>query len=78
VESQLTGKTAPKINNWIHSSPITGVKTHLHSQKREDDGIGALQRVAVDPRCVDQVGHLHEVIYGQPGLVSGHFDPDGL
>ena len=32
MESQLTGKTAPKINNWIHSSPITGVKTHLHSQ----------------------------------------------
>src|ERR1019366_1394483 len=34
--------------------------------------------VAVDPRRVDQAVHLHEVIYGQPGLVSGHFDPDGL
>src|ERR1019366_10451948 len=34
--------------------------------------------VAVDPRCVDEVVNLHEVIYGQPGLVSGHFDPDGL
>jgi hypothetical protein len=31
VEPALTDKTPHKINNWIHNSPITGLKTHLQS-----------------------------------------------
>ena len=50
MESQLTGKTAPKINNWIHSSPITGVKTHLHSHIRPVQ----LRRTNLDTGQVDQ------------------------
>jgi hypothetical protein len=30
--SQLSMTKDPKINNWIHNSPITGFKTHLQSQ----------------------------------------------
>jgi hypothetical protein len=30
--TQLSMTKDPKINNWIHNSPITGFKTHLQSQ----------------------------------------------
>jgi hypothetical protein len=29
AESALNDKKTPKINNWIHNSPITGFKTRL-------------------------------------------------
>src|SRR6202167_1531471 len=32
AESARNDKKTPKINNWIHNSPITGFKTHLQNQ----------------------------------------------
>jgi hypothetical protein len=31
AESALNDKKTPKINNWIHNSPITGFRTHLQN-----------------------------------------------
>jgi len=35
AEPALNDKKTPKINNWIHNSPITGFKTHLQNQAAE-------------------------------------------
>lgn len=35
AESALNDKKTPKINNWIHNSPITGFKTHLQNHLPE-------------------------------------------